>query len=86
MPIAQEADPHVLALDDVASVRNDELEQATPSSERSELEVMHDPAGDPDKDNDSDLYPNCHARGTWRLRREQHERRMIAGKRARRGC
>ena len=81
-----ENDSHALVLEHVASVRDDELEHATPSSERPELEAMHDPAGNPDEDDHSDPHPNCDAGATRRLRREQHERRMIAGKRARGRC
>ncbi len=81
---AYQSDSHARALDDIASVRDDELEHATPNSERFGLETMHDAAGNSDEDDDSDPHPNCHVGGTPRLGREQHERRMIAGKRARR--
>ena len=81
---AHENDSYTRALDDIASVHDDELEHAAPNSERSELEAMHDSAGNPDEDYDSDPHTNGHAGGTRRLGREQHERRMIAGKCARR--
>jgi hypothetical protein len=79
---AHQHDSRACTLDHVASVRDDELEHAMPNFERSEFEAMHDPAGNPDEDDDSDPHPDCDAGSTRRPRREQHERRMIAGNRA----
>jgi hypothetical protein len=75
----QQRDFHVLSLDDVASVRDDELEHVTPDAERSELQPMHDSTAHPDEDDDSDPNLNCDACGMRRLRLQQHDRRMIAG-------
>jgi hypothetical protein len=74
----QENDPHVRALDHVAPVRNDCFEYPTLNSERAEFDAMHDSAGNPDEDDDSDPHPNRDAGGTGRPRREQHDRRVVA--------
>jgi hypothetical protein len=52
---------HIRVLDYVASVRDDEFEHATADSERSDLETVHDPSGNPDEDDDSDLHPDRQA-------------------------
>jgi hypothetical protein len=80
----QHENARVHALDRVALVHDDELEHvhATPGSERSELEAMHDATRHPDEDGDADTHPNGDAANARRVRREQHERGVIAGKRA----
>ena len=44
-----------------------------------ELEPMHDPTGDPDEDDDSDPHADRDPGARPGLRRQEHERRMIAG-------
>jgi antitoxin component HigA of HigAB toxin-antitoxin module len=61
MTSVQQDEPHVAALDDVATVHHDDLERTLPDSQRSELEAMHDSPGDPNEDDDSDPLPNCQA-------------------------
>jgi hypothetical protein len=81
MTAARQRDAYTRVFDDIASVRDGGFEHATSNPERADLEAMHDAAGNPDEDDDSDPHPDSHACRTRRLRREQHERRMIAGER-----
>jgi hypothetical protein len=79
---ARQRDTHPRAFGGVPAVRDGGLEHAVARSERPELEAMHDPAGDANEHDDADLHPDRDAAATPWLRREQHERRMIAGERA----
>ena len=58
------------------------LEHAMAALSGPELEAMHDPAGDAHEHDDADLHPDRDAAPAPRLRREQHERGMVAGERA----
>jgi hypothetical protein len=79
---ARQRDPHPRELGGVAAVCDGGLEHAVPSSERAELEAMHDPAGDANEYDDADLHPDRDAAGAPWLRRDEHECRVIAGERA----
>ena len=61
-PTAPEGDAQPCALDDVTSIHDRGLEHAAARSERVELEAMHDPAGNPDEDDDSDPHADCDSR------------------------
>jgi hypothetical protein len=81
-PATHEGKAQAHMLDDVASIHDHRFEHAPSQLELSELEAVDDPAGDPHEDDNADLHADRNSGGTRRLRHEQDERRVIAGKRA----
>jgi hypothetical protein len=81
VPTSHEGDAYPCDLDDVAAIRDIGFEHATSNFERPEREAVHDPAGSADEDDHADSHEHCDRRSPRCLRREQHERWMIAGAR-----
>ena len=60
---ARQGDAHAGALRGVAAVCDHGFEHAVASSERAELQAMHDPSRDADQHDDADLHPDRDAAG-----------------------
>jgi hypothetical protein len=79
MVVAGERDADSRALDDVPAIRDDGFQHALSHSEPTELEPVDDPAGNPDEDDDADLQPDGYAGRGRCARREEDDRRVVAG-------
>jgi hypothetical protein len=77
-----EDDPNARALDDVASVPDNDFERAVLNPRRSELEAMHDSTRHPHEDFYADPHSDRDPCSRGGLRREQHDRGVVAGERA----